>query len=148
MSDASGNVKVVSWKAVAVSMGNSLEVYPKDEDNKEALWFVGTYTSGTENISVDECQYDTMLGRAICLHSRIVKEQKANGNLENGNAQLKFAGFAVNSPATFTVTKTKNGDAYDVTISFFEFDSTKSIDGVVYSYAAGVRSLILSFRPP
>ena len=147
MSDAGGNIKVVSWKAVAVSIGNKLEVYPKNWDNKEALSFVGTYTSGTKNLSVDECQYDTMLRRAICLHSRIVEEREANGDLENGNLENgnKFAGFVDKSSATFTVTKTKNGDAYDVIISIFE---GKSIDGVEYSYAAGVRSLILSFRPP
>lgn len=133
---------------MAVSVGASLEVYPEDEDNKEALWFVGKYSSsGTGNLSGDKCQYDTMLGRAICLHSRIAKERKAKGNLENGSAQSKpkFAGFANNGPATFNVTKTKNGDAYDVIISFSDGGG---IGGVEYFYTARVRSLILSFRPP
>ena len=85
-----------------------------------------------------------MLVRAICLHSRIVKERKASGNLKNGHAQPKCAGFANNSPTTFTVTKAKNRDAYDVTIPFFD-SNVKTIDGVVCT--AGVRSFILSFGP-
>ena len=56
-----------------------------------------------------------------------------------------LSGFTNNSPATFTVTKTKNRDAYDVTIPFFD-SNVKTIDGVVCT--AGVRSFILSFGSP
>ena len=83
-----------------------------------------------------------MLVRAICLHSQIVKERKASGNLKNGHPQPKCAGFANNSPATFTVTKTKNRDAYDVTIPFF--DSMSEILKVPYKGDNAEKVLFLS----
>lgn len=80
----------------------------------------------------EECEYDIMLARTICLHSRIAWEKKRNAS---GCLEFQGTEFAAKDKAKFKATRKK--DTYEVTISFTgTFVSTE------------VKNFVLSLRPP